>query len=204
MKSRLTRHIGSLFVAAILTGCAVPPNGGNLASNANVQRTASANAPHLAASPAPLAYDSQLSSLPESGQKASPSSTLANAEPITSGPNIADFEQQGRASWYGRAFHGRKTASGERFNMNALTAAHRTLPLSSWVRVTNQANNKSVVVKITDRGPYARGRIIDLSYAAAAVIGMRGVGTSAVKIEGLSPQEARIAREQLASNNQMN
>ena len=204
MNLRLTRHIGSLFVAAILTGCAMPPNGGNLASNANAQHTASANAPGLAASPAPLAYDSQLNSLPAGAQNASASSSLANAEPITGGPNIADFEQQGRASWYGRAFHGRKTASGERFNMNALTAAHRTLPLASWVRVTNQVNNKSVVVKITDRGPYARGRIIDLSYAAAAVIGMRGAGTSPVKIEGLTPQEARIAREQLASNNPIN
>ncbi len=185
----------------------MPPNGGNLASNANVQRTASANAPRPSTSPAPLAYDSQLNSLPAAGHNApasSPSSPLADAEPITGGPNIADFEQQGRASWYGRAFHGRKTASGERFNMNALTAAHRTLPLASWVRVTNQANNKSVVVKITDRGPYARGRIIDLSYAAAAVIGMRGAGTSAVKIEGLSPQEARVAQEQLASNNPVN
>jgi rare lipoprotein A len=203
MNSRLTRHFGSLFVAAILTGCAMPPNGGNLASNANVQRTAGAKAPLLSASPAPLAYDSQLNSLPADGKNAA-SSPLANAEPITGGPNIADFEQQGRASWYGRAFHGRKTASGERFNMNALTAAHRTLPLASWVRVTNQVNNKSVVVKITDRGPYARGRIIDLSYAAAAVIGMRGAGTSPVKIEGLTPQEARIAREQLASNNPIN
>jgi rare lipoprotein A len=183
----------------------MPPNGGNLASTANAQRTAGASAPRLSlgATAAPLAYDSKLNSLPGAGANA-PASPLADAEPIIDGPNIADFEQQGRASWYGRAFHGRKTASGERFNMNALTAAHRTLPLASWVRVTNQENNKSVVVKITDRGPYARGRIIDLSYAAAAVIGMRGAGTSKVKIEGLTQQQARAAREQLASNNPIN
>jgi len=196
--------MGSFFVVAILTGCAMPPSGGDLASN-TAQRTADANHANFAAhSPAPLAYDSHLSSLAASdaGAKASPS--LADAEAITAGPDVSDFEQQGRASWYGRAFHGRKTASGERYNMNAMTAAHRTLPLASWVRVTNQTNNKSVVVKINDRGPYVRGRIIDLSYAAASALGMSGVGTSKVTIEGLSQRDARAAQEQLASNNGVN
>jgi rare lipoprotein A len=152
---------------------------------------------------APLAYDSQLNALPSSAGNSSDTSSLANAEPITAGPDVSDFEQQGRASWYGRGFHGRKTASGERYDMHALTAAHRTLPLASWVRVTNESNHKTVVVKINDRGPYARGRVIDLSYAAAAILGMRGAGVGKVKIEGLSPQEARSAvRDQsLASNN---
>ena len=111
--------------------------------------------------------------------------------------------QVGRASWYGTMFQGRKTASGEKFDTNAMTAAHRTLPLGSWVRVTNLKNQRSVVVKINDRGPYARGRVIDLSYAAAAVLGMRGAGVGKVKIEGLTPQEARAAaRDQsLASIN---
>jgi rare lipoprotein A len=204
MNVRLTRQVGSFFVVAALTGCAMPPSGGDLASN-SAQRTADANKSGLTArSPAPLAYDSRLNSLPgpDAGAKASPS--LADAEPITSGPDVSDFAQQGRASWYGRAFHGRKTASGERYNMNAMTAAHRTLPLASWVRVTNQTNNKSVVVKINDRGPYVRGRIIDLSSAAAAALDMRGVGTSKVTIEGLTQNEARAAQEQIASNNRVN
>jgi rare lipoprotein A len=187
----------------------MPPSGGDQAS---ALRTGSqlANAGN-AANPgrgsarlaAPLAYDSRLNALPSSASNSSDTSSLANAKPITAGPDVSDFEQQGRASWYGRGFHGRKTASGERYDMHALTAAHRTLPLASWVRVTNEANQKTVVVKINDRGPYARGRVIDLSYAAAAVLGMRGVGVGKVKIEGLTPQEARAAaRDQsLASNN---
>jgi rare lipoprotein A len=184
----------------------MPPSGGDQASalrtgtplaNANTASTASTANPNRGA--APLAYDSQLNALPSSGSNSSDASSLANAQPITSGPNVSDFEQQGRASWYGRGFHGRKTASGERYDMHALTAAHRTLPLASWVRVTNQDNQKSVVVKINDRGPYARGRVIDLSYAAAAALGMRSAGVGKVKIEGLTQREARQAQEQLAS-----
>jgi len=86
------------------------------------------------------------------------------------------YEARGHASWYGPGFHGRKTASGERFNQHALTAAHETLPLHSRVLVTNLANNESVVVKINDRGPHARHRLIDLSMAAAKAIGLNGVG----------------------------
>ena len=79
------------------------------------------------------------------------------------------------ASWYGPGFHGRRTASGESFNANALTAAHRSLPFGSRVRVVNQRNGRSVVVRINDRGPYAHGRLIDLSRAAAQIIGLSGV-----------------------------
>ncbi len=85
--------------------------------------------------------------------------------------------QRGLASWYGGRFHGRRTANGERFDMYALTAAHRTLPMSSQVRVRNPANGRSVVVRINDRGPFHGGRMIDLSYAAARQIGLlHGVG----------------------------
>ena len=87
------------------------------------------------------------------------------------------YQTTGRASWYGPGFNGHRTASGERFNKHALTAAHKTLPLHSRVLVTNLANNESVVVKINDRGPFVRGRVIDLSQAAARAIGIRGVGT---------------------------
>ncbi|CAJ3257349.1 rare lipoprotein A family protein [Burkholderia pseudomallei] len=85
--------------------------------------------------------------------------------------------------------------------MNEFTAAHRTLPLASYVRVTNQANGKSVVVKINDRGPFSRGRILDLSYAAAKVIGLVHAGTARVKIQGLSPEEARVARDEMLASN---
>ena len=86
------------------------------------------------------------------------------------------------ASYYGREAHGEPTASGEKFNMNALTAAHKTLPFDTKVRVTNLANNKSVVVRINDRGPFVAGRIIDLSYAAAKRIGMLAAGVTEVEI----------------------
>ena len=84
--------------------------------------------------------------------------------------------QKGVASWYGPGFHGKKTANGERFNTNDLTAAHKTLPFGTQLRVTNERTGKSVVVRINDRGPYAHGRVIDLSKAAAEAVGIEGVG----------------------------
>lgn len=89
---------------------------------------------------------------------------------------------RGVASWYGAEFHGLPTASGEPFDMNALTAAHRTLPLGSRVRVVNLENGRSVVVRITDRGPYVRRRVIDLSYEAARELGMAPAGTARVEV----------------------
>ena len=83
--------------------------------------------------------------------------------------------QRGVASWYGPGFQGRRTASGERFNTNALTAAHRSLPFGSRVRVTNEQTGRSVVVRINDRGPFAHGRVIDLSKASARAVGVSGV-----------------------------
>jgi len=129
-------------------------------------------------------------------------STLAAAAPVlANAPDVSKFEQHGAASWYGRDFHGRRTASGERFDMNALTAAHRTLPLASYVRVTNTKNEKSVIVRINDRGPFHTGRIIDLSRAAAEVLGMQHSGTTRVEIQGLSAEQAQAARnEMLASD----
>jgi rare lipoprotein A len=97
------------------------------------------------------------------------------------------MQLSGVASWYGRGFNGRHTATGERFNMYAMTAAHRTLPLGSYVRVTSLRNGRSVVVRINDRGPFNRRRIIDLSYAAASALGMQRSGTSRVQIEQVHP-----------------
>jgi rare lipoprotein A len=84
--------------------------------------------------------------------------------------------QIGAASWYGPGFHGKRTANGEKFDTNALTAAHKTLPFGTQLRVTNERTGKSVVVRINDRGPYAHGRVIDLSKAAAEAVGISGVG----------------------------
>jgi rare lipoprotein A len=100
-------------------------------------------------------------------------------------PALADgrIAADGTASFYGREEHGGKTASGERFDMNAMTAAHRTAPLGSRLKVTNLRNGSSVVVRINDRGPFVRGRIIDLSRAAAAQLGFIGAGVTRVHIE---------------------
>ncbi|CAB3752950.1 Endolytic peptidoglycan transglycosylase RlpA [Paraburkholderia humisilvae] len=148
---------------------------------------------------APQAYGSG-SNLP--APAADEKGTLADADALTNdGPDVANFHQTGRASWYGKLFHGRRTANGERFNMNALTAAHRTLPLGSYVRVTNPATNDSVVVRINDRGPYARGRVIDLSYAAARILHLQHAGTGRVQIAGLTQHEAKVEQaEMLAAN----
>jgi len=100
------------------------------------------------------------------------------------------FTQTGLASFYGHAHDGKVTASGERFNPTAFTAAHRTLALGTQVRVTNLENGQSVTVKITDRGPFVRGRIIDISLAAAEALGMTGKGLARVRLEalrGISP-----------------
>ena len=93
------------------------------------------------------------------------------------------WSDRGIASWYGRQFHGRSTASGETFDMYGLTAAHRNLPFGTRVKVTNLENKKSVVVRINDRGPWIKGRIIDLSYAAAKKIGMIEKGVVKVRVE---------------------
>lgn len=103
--------------------------------------------------------------------------------------DMGTFEQRGMASWYGKGFHGRKTANGERFDMRAMTAAHPSLPLDSWVLVRNLRNNKVAVVRINDRGPYHGGRILDLSYAAAKRLSFVDHGATQVEIRRLSRTE---------------
>jgi rare lipoprotein A len=110
--------------------------------------------------------------------------------PVTLPPPAPPTVETGVASWYGVRHHGKRTASGELYDQKKFTAAHRTLPWGSVVRVTNLANGKSVEVRINDRGPFGKGRIIDLSRAAAKVLDMLRTGTAQVKIEQLSPLES--------------
>ncbi len=105
-------------------------------------------------------------------------------------PSAQGFRQTGYASWYGPGFHGRKTANGERYDMHAMTAAHRILPMNTWVRVRNLDNGREVVVRINDRGPFVRNRIIDLSHEAAKKLGIIGPGTAKVEITALG--ESRV------------
>jgi rare lipoprotein A len=95
------------------------------------------------------------------------------------------FKQNGMASYYGPGMHGRKTASGERFNQTAFTAAHRTAPFGSRLQVTNTANGRSVVVRVNDRGPFVRGRVVDVSTVAARQLGIVGRGVARVRVEKL-------------------
>lgn len=114
--------------------------------------------------------------------------------------NITTFQESGIASWYGNKFHGHLTSNGETYNMFAMTAAHKTLPLPSYVKVTNLDNGQSAIVRVNDRGPFHRDRIIDLSYSAASKIGMLQQGTARVQLE-LIKSPAMLAQD-LANTNQ--
>lgn len=98
------------------------------------------------------------------------------------------YVQRGIASWYGTKFHGRKTSNGERYDMYAMTAAHKTLPIPAYVEVTNLRNNRKIIVRVNDRGPFESNRIIDLSYTAAHKLGILGKGTGLVEVRAIDPR----------------
>lgn len=138
----------------------------------------------------------QMSALPDPEVRNEPRSKRGNGPVYTvwgKSYRVMDsadgFVQEGTASWYGTKFHGRETSSGEVYDIYRLTAAHKHLPLPTYVRVTNLANGKNTVVKVNDRGPFVDDRIIDLSYAAAVKLGFHSQGTSRVKIEVLEEIE---------------
>ncbi len=113
------------------------------------------------------------------------------------------YDEVGYASWYGRDFHGKQTANGEIYNMNSLTAAHKTLPMPSYVKVTNLENNRSIVLRVNDRGPFVAGRLIDVSRRGAQLLGFQKQGVTRVRIQA-ADENGRIARapgrRQVASN----
>ena len=133
-----------------------------------------------------------LMAIPDAVPRAEPISRYANRPYTALGKNYTPlttpgiYKEQGRASWYGKKFHGRRTSSGEVYDMYAMTAAHPTLPIPSYARVTLLANNKSVVVRVNDRGPFLHERIIDLSYTAAYKLGIIGAGGGEVEVESLA------------------
>ena len=103
--------------------------------------------------------------------------------------SVQNFKERGVASWYGKKFHGRKTANGEIYNMHAMTAAHKTLPLGVFVEVVNLTNSKKCIVRVNDRGPFVNSRIIDLSYKAAKILEVDGPGTAKVFIRVISKKK---------------
>ncbi|MGH8743378.1 MAG: septal ring lytic transglycosylase RlpA family protein, partial [Burkholderiales bacterium] len=142
-----------------------------------------------------------LDSLPDAKPQAEPFNKYANRPYTVLGKTYVPdtrpvyYKARGFASWYGRKFHGQKTSSGESYNMYAMTAAHPTLPIPSYARVTSLKNSKSVIVRINDRGPFYAGRIIDLSYAAAYKLGIAATGSGWVEVESVMPgAETQVAQ----------
>lgn len=134
-----------------------------------------------------------LDAIPDAVPKAEPLHRYANRPYIALGKTYTpltvagNFKERGIASWYGKKFNGERTSSGEIYDMYAMTAAHPTLPLPSYARVKNPANQKSVIVRINDRGPFMNDRVIDLSYTAAYKLGIIGDGSAEVEVESLAP-----------------
>jgi rare lipoprotein A len=142
---------------------------------------------------------SNLDTIPDARPRLEPLSRSANRPYTVFGreyvpaTSLRPYKERGIASWYGRKFHGEKTSIGEIYDMYAMTAAHPTLPLPSYARVTNVATGKSVVVRVNDRGPFLHDRVIDLSYAAAYRIGTAQKGSGEVEVEAIIPGESVIA-----------
>lgn len=133
--------------------------------------------------------------IPDAVPRVEPRTIAGNKSPYTVNgrtyrvlQNPDGFREEGVASWYGRKFHGHQTSNGEIYNMYAMTAAHKTLPIPSYVRVTHKTNHRSVVVRVNDRGPFHDGRIIDLTYAAAKKLGIDATGTGPVIVEYIDPE----------------
>lgn len=151
----------------------------------------------------PLSIPGDLDAIPDAVVRNEPLHRFANRPYTVLGRDyvpataLRPYRERGVASWYGRKFHGQKTSIGEVYDMFAMTAAHPTLPLPSYARVTNTATGKSVVVRVNDRGPFLHGRVIDLSYAAAHRLGIAQRGSGDVDVESLLPTESALAAKPL-------
>jgi rare lipoprotein A len=142
---------------------------------------------------------SNLDAIPDAVPRLEPLHRFANrpytvlGQSYTPATALAPWRESGEASWYGRRYHGQRTSSGEPYDMYGMTAAHRTLPIPSYVRVTNPANQRAVVVRINDRGPFHGGRVIDLSYTAAHKLGILQGGRAQVEVESIDPRMIQSA-----------
>ena len=193
---------GLALAAVLVAGCASAP-----------ERTPTAETSETKPAPArPGGYykddgpdekpPANLSEIPDAEPRAEPMHRFANRPYTVFGrgytpmSTVQPYKEQGVASWYGKKFHGQKTSSGEVYDMYKMTAAHKTLPIPSYARVTNLANRRSVVVRINDRGPFHAERIIDLSYAAAHRLGFISAGSARVEVEAVIPGEAEKKPQQ--------
>jgi rare lipoprotein A len=187
------------LLLALLAGCASTVKQGDDGADGTAKPEANAGRYSMKHDKAPLdAVD--VSKVPDAVPRLEPKSLAGNRSPyevLGQRYHILDsalgYEEKGTASWYGRKFHGYATSNGETYDMYSMTAAHKSLPLPSYVRVTNQDNGRQVVVRVNDRGPFHEGRVIDLSYAAAARLDMLGEGTARVALEVLDPRTSLAA-----------
>jgi rare lipoprotein A len=196
------------FVASILAGCSSAPRQTEPPQRTELPPPAQPPVPEKNAPPSRGGYykddgpdekpPTNLASIPDAVPRTEPLHRYANRPYTVFGKNYAPiasrqpYKERGTASWYGKKFHGQKTSSGEVYDMYAMSAAHKTLPIPSYARVTNVKNGKSVVVRVNDRGPFHSDRIIDLSYAAAYKLGYIGAGSAIVEVESVEPDQAEI------------
>jgi len=178
------RAIFALILAAALSACGTLPE-----------------MTRIEPSDGPPRHVVDLSSIPDAVPRVEPFSKYGNPDSYLVGyqryyvlSNNAGYVERGVASWYGTKFHGKRTSSGEPYDMYAMTAAHKTLPLPTYARVTNLRNGRTVVVKINDRGPFKDNRLIDLSYAAAVKLGITAEGTGLVEVRALDPRNPEAYR----------
>lgn len=175
-------RIAGLVLALILAGCASSPwhksRGGGYYQNDGPPDNSNIDLPKI---PDAVPENAPLS------KYGNPTSYTALGKRYYVLKSAAGFTETGLASWYGRQFDGERTSSGHPYDMFAMTAAHKRLPIPTWVRVTNLDNHKQVVVKINDRGPFHKGRIIDLSYVAARRLGIVAYGSAPVRIQTVTP-----------------
>ncbi|WP_316151828.1 septal ring lytic transglycosylase RlpA family protein [Cupriavidus sp. BIC8F] len=189
---RLARLGACTACAVVLAACATPPEGGN-ASNDNAGAVPTRAAKNGKAGKTDRTDADKSARASDSGSwnlfgyDADEGRSGSSLEGLRA--DIGTFEQRGVASWYGKGFHGRKTANGERFDMRAMTAAHPSLPLDSWVLVRNLRNNKVAVLRINDRGPYHGNRVLDVSFGAARRLGFVERGATNVEIRRLTRTE---------------
>ena len=183
---------GAASVAVFIGGCATAPPPPPVETKPEVVDST----PAVIKDSAPAAPPPGLATLPDPVVRNDPKSRRGNNPYVVFGQHYqvmdtaAGYDRVGGASWYGTKFHGRTTSSGEPYDMYELTAAHRSLPIPTYVRVTNLHNGKSSIVRVNDRGPFHPNRIIDLSFAAAVKLGFERKGTARVRVESLAATSA--------------
>lgn len=183
-RRRPARLLGGVVVAAVLSACGTLPE--------LTRREPVDSAPRHAV---------DVSAIPDAVPRVEPFSKYGNPASYLVGyqryyvlPDNTGYVERGIASWYGTKFHGKRTSSGEPYDMYAMSAAHRTLPLPTYAQVTNLRNGRTIVVKINDRGPFKDNRLIDLSYAAAVKLGISAEGTGLVEVRALDPANYQARR----------